>query len=294
MEIKESFVFQADSEIVNHSYHNHPNYIIAFHENVPKEYCIVYFSSNDLYFPNNEVVFTESVLEKNRFEWLGNRIAYGYKHIFIRDLKKQWYLQGINSTINNPTKLYEFLKIETKGFKTILLGSSAGGFMAVIMGQLLEVERIYSFNGQFEIKSLLNSKEAEQRDPILYRSQELVEVKPYYDCLNFITNPDSIFYFHSNRSVWDIEQYNHVKHLKINIIKFRTGNHGIPFLRSNLQKVLSFSIEDLNKIKGMVFYPLFFSIKQVGLVKTINGLGYIFKFILKKIYINTLQKLKAK
>lgn len=294
MEIDESFVFQADSDIVNHSYHNHLNYTVVYHENVPKEYCIIYFSSNDLYYPNNDIAFKEGIIQKNRFEWIGNRVAYGYKHIFIRDIKKQWYLEGINSTINTPTKLYDFLKTETKGFKIILLGSSAGGFIAVIMGQMLGAERIYSFNGQFEIKSLLEAETAAIKEPILYRNQELAEFKPYYESLNFITNPSSIFYFHSSRSSWDIEQYNHVKHLKINVIKFQTRNHGIPFLRSNLKTVLAFSINDLVKIKGITFHPLLFSIKYIGVIETLQGLGYIAKFILNKIYINTIQKLKAK
>lgn len=55
MEIKDPFVFQVDAGIVNEVYTNQPNYLIAYNEQVPKEYCVVYFSSNDLYYPNNDL-----------------------------------------------------------------------------------------------------------------------------------------------------------------------------------------------------------------------------------------------
>lgn len=290
MEVKEPFVFQADSDIVNEYYTSHKNYLIEYNSEIIKEYCIIYFSSNDLYYPNTEIAFKESIVQKRRFEWYFNRVTFGHKHIFIRDIKKQWYLEGINSTLNHPQKLYEFLKEETKDYKVILLGSSAGGFISVIMGQMLNAERIYSFNGQFEIRSILKSKKAQMFDPILYRNQNSNLHKPFYDSLNFITNPSKIYYFHSNESQWDIEQYGHVKHIDLNVIKFKTNNHGIPFLKSNLPKVLSFSLEELNELSGKLYHPVFFSLKLVGFLKTIEGVLSIFNFVLNKIYIRTFQR----
>jgi hypothetical protein len=37
------------------------------------------------------------------------------KHIFLRDVFKQWYLAGINPTVSSPEKLVEFLRQETVG-----------------------------------------------------------------------------------------------------------------------------------------------------------------------------------
>jgi len=292
MEITDSYVFQADSDIVNNFYENDPNYIIEYNDLNNRDYCIIYFSSNDLYYPNSDIAFTESVKNKNRFEWYKNRIDYGHKHIFIRDIKKQWYLAGINVNLDNPIKLLEFLRHETKGYKVILVGSSAGGFIATIFGQQLSAERIYSFNGQFEIRTLLEKPKASTVDPILFRKKNDPEIMPYYDTLNFITNPGSIYYFHSSKCLWDIEQYNHLRGLKINKISFKTGNHGIPFLKSNLPVVLNLSKEELKGLVGKNMHPLFFSLKMVGLAKTIEGAKTIVQFALNKLYIRYIQKWK--
>jgi len=47
------------------------------------------------------------------------------------------------------------LREESKRYSVITLGSSADGFAAVLYGQLLDAEIIYSFNGQFENNPLL-------------------------------------------------------------------------------------------------------------------------------------------
>ena len=55
------------------------------------------------------------IVEKNFFEWYNLRIEKAYKHIFVRDVFKQWYLSGINQSIDSPERLIEFLKNETDG-----------------------------------------------------------------------------------------------------------------------------------------------------------------------------------
>lgn len=292
MEIKTVFSFQADDKIVNEIYTNRPNYLIEYNENVAKEYCIVYFSSNDIYYPNNEIAFSESVIKKNKFEWYGKRVLYGHKHIFLRDIKKQWYLTGINATINSPVALLEFLKSETAGYKTIFLGSSAGGFISVILGQLINAERIYTFNGQFNIFSLSNKPDAEFINPILFRNKNNEVLLPYYNAVNFIKKPSTIYYFHSNKSKWDIEQSEYIKDIAVNKISFFTSNHGIPFLKSNLSVVLNLSQDQLKGLSGKSIHPLVFSLKMVGGVKTFEGAFSILQYALNKIYIRTFQKWK--
>jgi hypothetical protein len=291
MEINENYVFQVDSDVVNLAYRNLPNYLIEVNENVDKEYCILYFASNDLYYPNNEVAFESSVIKRNRFEWYGSRIEKGYKHIFLRDIKKQWYLEGINSEVNSISNLATFLQKETLGFKVIAVGASAGGYAAVILGQLLNAELIYTFNGQFEINSLIH-KSKPTIDPVIFRNFNNPQFKDFYDAKKFIRNPNSVYYFHSNRSKWDIEQKEHVKGTPINIISFKTSNHGLPFLKTNVPVVINLSTPGLNAYVGKTMHPLSFSLKLVGLLRTIEGLSSIGKFALNKIYIRTFQKLK--
>ncbi len=294
MEVAIPFVFQSDAGIVNDVFANQPNYLIEYNENVPKEYCIVYFSSNDLYYPNNETAFAESILKRNRFEWYQTRIKYGHKHIFVRDIKKQWYIGGINAQLDSPQKMLEFLKRECSGYKPVFLGSSAGGFIAVIMGQLINATRIYTFNGQFEILSLLKKENAALIEPILYRNRNNLQLLPYYKAVDFITNPDSIFYFHSNRSKWDIEQSALISHLPVHKLSFNTSNHGVPFLKSNLPAVINLPETALRELSGKKMHPLFFSLKMVGFFKTMEGVQGILRFALNKIYIRTIQRWRNK
>lgn len=293
MEVTQPYVFQTDSEVVNEVYVNQNNYLIEYNPNATENYCVLYFASNDLYYPNNEVAFYEQLAKKNRFEWYGNRVLFGKKHIFIRDIKKQWYLTGINATIDTPEKLTEFLRKETEGYKVIALGSSAGGFASILHGQRINAERIYSFNGQFEVLSQLRRSSAD-KDPIIFRNRDNQALLPYFDTVNFIHNPTTIFYFHSNKSDWDLEQIDHVKDKGIEKISFSTSNHGVPFLKPNLPVVINMSLAELQSLRGKTMHPIIFSIKTIGFIKTMEGLKSIVQFGLNKVYIATFLKLKNK
>lgn len=174
------------------------------------------------------------------------------------------------------------------------MGSSAGGFISVILGQLINAERIYTFNGQFEILSILDKPDTELMNPILFRNRNNEALLPYYNAAGFITNPSTIYYFRSNKSRWDIEQNEWIKQIPVNRISFATSNHGLPFLKSNLPAVLNLSSDKLKELAGKTMHPLFFSLKMVGLLKTLEGLKPIFQFALNKIYIKTVQKWRKK
>lgn len=268
---KTCFVFQTDSDIVNQVYKENDNYIIEYNEAGDKKYCAIYFSSNDIYYPNSEDIFRKRIVEKNFFEWYNTRIEKAYKHIFVRDVFKQWYLCGINSKINTQEKLFDFLKEETKGYKTINIGSSAGGYAAILYGSLLDVEKILAFNPQFEIDSLLLST-SESVNPLIFRYKETK--RKYFDIKDIIYNNTKIFYFLSLDSKWDFEQNLHIGDKKdIFRIKFSTSHHGIPFLKVALNKVLNLESDVLIKLSGNHNHnPILFTIKMVGIKKTIKGL----------------------
>ena len=283
MEIKNTYSFQVDSEIVKTFYETQDNYLIEYSKDIEKEYCIIYFSSNDIYYPNTEDAFRSQLINKNNFEWYKTRIHIGHKHIFIRDIQKQFYLGGINSRVSSSQKLLDFLKDETAGYQVITVGSSSGGFAAVTYGQLLNAERIYSFNGTFEIRSKLDFS-TEAINPIIFRNLENKEVNDWFDTRNFISHASSIFYFQSIKSAYDMKQFTHVKDLPINRIQFKNSRHGIPFLKTNLPYVLNCSTEDLQQMTGSVIQPLIFSIRTVGGIQTIFNLNKLLLIALKKIY----------
>lgn len=265
-------VFQTDSEIIKDVYRNNVNFLIENTGNVVNgsNYCILYFSSHDIYYPNNEETFREQILKKDRYEWYNTRIDKGVKHIFIRDIQKQWYLKGINDEINSVEKLYEFLKKETAGYKVITVGSSAGGFAAVLFGSMLNSAAVFSFNGQFFLNNLLHTS-SEKIDPVIFREKDNPDINKYFSLRQFI-NGSGVFYFYSDRSLWDIEQYNHISDLSLHVIPFRTSHHGIPFLKSNLKYVINYPIPELQKLSNKLQHPFLFSVKIEGLLGTVSSL----------------------
>ena len=269
MEVSRPYVFQCDADIVKQVYRNNNNYLIEFNEtNKSNNICAIYFSSNDIYYPNSEEVFRKRILEKNSYEWYGTRIRDAYKHIFVRDIQKQWYLGGINETIGSIEKLYEFLLRETDGYKTVTLGSSAGGYAAVLFGAQLNASKILTFNGQFEIESLLYSSKVE-RNPLLFEYANTQTFR-YYDLKRVVTLSNKIFYFLSLNSLWDIAQFRHIKGFgQLNVIGFNTSHHGIPFLKAALPDVINLSVEELSKLAKRQYSPFLFTIRMIGFTQTI-------------------------
>lgn len=264
-------VFQSDSIIVNNVYETNDNYIIEYDNDNINDICAIYFSSNFIYYPNNENSFTHSIIENNRFEWTKQKNKSAHKHIFLRDIKKQWYLSGINNHINSPDKILKFLLKETTNYKIITIGSSAGGYAAVLFGQLLAAEKTYCFNGQFELLSLLEDS-TEAINPLIFRHQTDPFLFQYYDLIKFIKNPKSLYYFVSIKSDWDKSQLLHINNVGINIIYFNTSHHGVPFPKIALDKLFKFENYDFNQIICKCFHPVFFSIKYVGIMKTLTFL----------------------
>ena len=265
------FVFQTDADIVRNVYDTQHNYLIEYNEQCKdKTYCAVYFCSNDLYYPNVEDIFRKRIVEKNFFEWYNLRIEKAYKHIFVRDVFKQWYLSGINQSIDSPERLIEFLKNETDGYRTIMSGSSAGGYAAILYGSILKVERVFAFNPQVELTSLL-TKSNEKTNPLIFRLKD-GPYRKYFDIVPFIMPMMNIYYFFSNQSRWDIEQRSYLGDTKgIHLLPFRSTHHGIPFLKVALPVILNMEDIQLKKFENKIQHPLIFTMRLVGLRKTIIG-----------------------
>lgn len=272
-ELSKIKVFQVDSPIVQKVYKMNDNYLIEYDDTVKiREYCAIYFCSNNIYYPNTEEIFRKRIVERNTFEWYGTRIKKAWKHIFVRDIFKQWYLKGINSRICAPKLLLEFLQRETQGMKIITLGSSAGGYASILYGSQLNAERIIAINPQIEIASLLLPPSSPQINPLLFRLAS-TEVSRYFDLRNVIdVDRGNIYYFHSTKSKWDNEQYSKVcDYANIHHLPFTTSHHGIPFQKVALPKVINMENEELIKFCGKSNNPYVFAVQMVGIMAIISG-----------------------
>lgn len=185
-------MFQIDSEIVRSVYINEPNYKIEYDNSCKANICAIYFSSNDIYYPNNEDIFRKRIVEKNFFEWYNTRIN-ARKHIFIRDIFKQWYLEGINAELDSPEKIFEWLKGETEGYEVVTVGSSAGGYSAVLYGSLLKAQKVIAFNAQFSLKAIADESE-EKCNPLVYKYKNNDRSK-YFELKDKLSDSVNYFYF---------------------------------------------------------------------------------------------------
>jgi len=274
MDKEKQLIFQIDSPAVKEAFSKN-NYVIEYANDadlVEKDLCVLYFSSNEIYYPNTIQAFDYSIIQRDKYEWKRNKFPKAQKHIFIRDIRKQWYLGGINATLDNPMKLLDFLKNETAGYRVMTIGSSAGGYGALLFGSLLKCERIYAFNAQLNLNITMQNSNV-VTDPILFEKAHDLTWKDYFDLSNFINPTTENYYFQSCRSEMDLDQYQAIsieaqKHLKI--IRLQTSNHGFPFLRINLPNVLAFSPKELSQYVNKSFHPISFSVRLIGFTPTIT------------------------
>lgn len=274
-------IFQIDNPSVIEKYKNNQNYLAEMDFNCNENNCTIYFSSNDIYFPNDEKTFANKIINNDYYEWYRTRTKNTKKHIFVRDILKQWYISGINSKINTTESLLNLLKQETNGYSVTTIGSSAGGYAACLYGSLLNAEKIISFNGQFNINHLLESS-SEEINPLIFRNKDQ-ECRKYFSIIEYVSDNKNIFYFYSSKSPQDQYQESLVKSTKINRIGMNTSHHGIPFPKCNLPIVISSSKNDLQLMSDKIFNPIIFSFKKSGPIKTIN---FAIELIYKKIRTN--------
>lgn len=272
-------VFQVDSDIVKSAYNELDNYLIISDEKSEKKktpMCVLYFSGHSIYFPNEGSTFENEIIKKNRFEWYGMRIKEAEKHIFLRDIHKQWYLSGINAKINSPEKLLFFLEKETDGYDIVCVGSSAGGYAAILYGSLLGAKCVYAFSPRLEMHSLDKYSE-ESVNPIYFRLRN-TERKKYMELHTYIKGSKVPMYcFYPINSFLDklqleyINQYQIDNNPNFHMIKFNTWKHGVPFPKVALMPILQIT-PALSEFENKINNPILFSIQVVGIIKTVSGI----------------------
>ena len=74
-----------DNKFIKSEYEK-DNFFIVNSSDVSSKLCVIYFSINDIWYPNTEREFIDSVIVSNRYEWKNLRIHNAQKEIFIRDI----------------------------------------------------------------------------------------------------------------------------------------------------------------------------------------------------------------
>ena len=234
------------------------NYTIKLNPDCRNGICYIFFSSNNIWFPNTEEAFRRSFVDNDYYEWYKFDKLSAEKFIFVRDIYKSWYVSGINSRINSIDALLSLLKQETQGMKIITVGSSAGGYMAALAAVCLDADYSISFSPQFDlsVKGVLGV------NPLLKKYQYIFERSRYYQIGDIIKNSETdIFYFMPVYCKQDLEQLEKVAEFdNVHIIKIASKHHGIPLFTGNLYDLLCLDKKELkclfteynNKIIDMI------------------------------------------
>ena len=229
--------------------------------------CYIFFSSNGLYYPNTKEVFEEQILKKDRYEWKwvaehSQIPRYAGKIIYVRDIYKKWYSRGISSSVNTIDQVLNLLKGLTEGWRVVTVGSSAGGYMAVLAAVKLNAEYFLNFSGQYYISKELNN--------------------PYYNLADVMSEyKGQIFYFLPAKCEADRQDYQRVAGIEcVKEFLFNDTKHASTMLIGNMSYIIGRSKDELlclyRRNKGKEINKIVFLIQTVPF-------GAIFNILAKEI-----------
>jgi len=86
------------------------------------------------------------------FEFLRSLSAQGCDTVFLRDASQAWYQLGIDGVAADVLGLAHWLRQRRRGYKrTVAVGNSMGGYAALLLGSLAELDITIAFSPQTTI-----------------------------------------------------------------------------------------------------------------------------------------------
>ena len=178
-----------------------------------------------------------------------------FDKLFLRDMDRNYYLTGLKNSTDNLQETIELIKnlSSAKRYKKkVSVGASAGGFAAILFGNLLKFSKVIAFNPQTAI--------SEEKETIIKDTFYAVDVckrlrnlNPsnalYQKCLSlkklipFETNVEIHF---SNLSEIDKNHAKFVEHKNCKLIKYDSSSHLLALqLRDSkdLKEIIKESLE---------------------------------------------------
>lgn len=253
-------------------------------QNTVEKVAVLYFSSSGIYYPNTEEMFSKAFVENDKYEFLNSELKIeGSKEIYIRDIAKQFYITGISQRCPDMDSLIQLLKKETDGYKIITVGSSAGGYAAVLIGYILNAELIYCFSGYFNLEIV-------DKETWFYIEQYKNDYSKnkYYKLENYIkTDKTKLIYFYPTRLKDDVKQAEYLmkyKNANMAIVGMESGLHGVcvpkcvvkKLFENNYEVVFREIKEYLDTSKGKN--------TETGILKYFFGKKWIYYAYKEKVY----------
>lgn len=231
--VKKFDIWDSQNRTILRAYHK-KNYQ-CIDTDVESDICYIFFSSNGLYYPNTREVFEEQIFQKDRYEWKwvvkNSQVpSKAGRIIYVRDIYKCWYSKGINYEVNTIDKTLELLRSLTKGYQIVTVGSSAGGYMAVLAAVKLNAMFCINFSGQYAISEKLGV--------------------PYTDISILLeTYKGQVFYFVPAYCKDDKKQYKLIENIAcVKTFFFNENKHAATMLAGNMSYVIDKSKKELIRL----------------------------------------------
>lgn len=239
------FIIDDQNQLLNHIYSQDNIRIINGMAGNKK--CIIICSGNSIYFPDTYHEFRGKIICNNYFD--GERMAsylidYVERIILIRDVRKNFYVTGISETFSSIDSVLAMLKNLTRGYEIVTAGGSAGGYMATIIGSLLNANYVISAGGQW---NLYDYESVTERYWFLKQYKDNVICNQYYDLSKKLkTNSVPIFYMYGGLNNSDINQIGYAKNVEsIYPIAFKSDAHAQRVSSEPYLRLLCASKDDL-------------------------------------------------
>ncbi|MCK4524341.1 hypothetical protein KAU15_05390, partial [candidate division WOR-3 bacterium] len=160
----------------------------------------------------------------------------------------------------------------------ITIGSSAGGYAAILFGDLLNAEHIIAFAPQISISLFLENTQ-QDCNPIYFEHINNKTINKYFNISNIISDseiPTVVFY--PKYSQLDVLQIELIKKDKnIIIIPLNDNSHGVGIysfvIKGIINKELEFFREISNKYIDNSISKVMLSIKTIGFMRTIFNIA---------------------
>lgn len=159
--------------------------------------------------------------------------------IYLRDFNQCWYHTGLYKISKNIEETAEYLQSEINQIKPkriFFIGSSMGGFAAILFANLLKTGEAIAFAPQSFISNDLRNKHNDDRwsEEVENTFNLTKDKKRIFDLRTFLLNNNGIqktSIFVSKDNQLDLIHSNHLKDLdNIAVFEFDNGGHGIAKL----------------------------------------------------------------
>lgn len=270
-----------DNAILKDIYTRNKNICSIVNNNAENENAVVYFSSNGLYYPNDDDTIKRVLVKGDRYEWKKMGSQAFSKNIYVRDIYKSWYIKGINASASSIERAANIINNEIGKKRFITVGSSAGGYGAILFGIMLNAEYVIAFSPQISVPLFLENTEPE-KNPIYMKYCNNDGISKYLNLKDIIRQSDTeIFVFYPAQSERDIKQIEILKGMNnVNIIGVHEKQHGVGIYDFTLKALIEKDRYFLRSLSGHIFSKTGLSFEVLGKARTIYYL--ISKYLKRK------------